>query len=105
MGADMTSGLGFKPLAKATDNFDLLSNIELLLSLACFIPLINAIHCLIKLSQAGNIFICDFMQTVKLCQDELACMFVDASTTFNKVDFPCYSDLISLSSAEIPLQW
>lgn len=105
MGADMSSGPGSKTVPGSAENFDLLSDIELLLSLACFIPLVNAVHALIKLSQARDIFIGDFMQALKLCQVELGRMFVDASTAFKKVDFPYYCDLVSLSSSEIPLLW
>jgi len=41
--------------------FDILANIEVVLCLACFIPMLNAMHCLIKLSQARDIFVYDFM--------------------------------------------
>jgi len=105
MGIDMTMTLGNKPNVGAIDNFDLLCDIEVLLSLACFVPFINAMHCLIKLSEARNIFICNFLQVVKLCQEGLAQMFLDASTTFKKADFHYYSDLVSLSCVDIPLVW
>lgn len=105
MGVDMTAAPGHKPNATATDNFDQHADIELLLSLALFIPLVNAVHSLIKLSQARDVFICDFLQAVKLCQSELARMFIDGTTTYNKSDFKTYSELVSLSCADIPLQW
>ena len=60
------------------DNFHLLANIEVLLSLSCFIPLLDVVYSLMKFSQEINIFICDFMQGVKVCQGELARRFIDA---------------------------
>ena len=49
MALDVASG-GQKGNSAAASNFDYLSDIEVLLSLACFIPLLNTVHCLIKLS-------------------------------------------------------
>jgi len=102
MEVDMTGGLGHKFVAKAGNNFDLLVDVEVLLSLACFIPLENVVHSLMKLSQTLDIFICDFLQIVKVCQQELAWMFIDGSTAFNKQDFPRYNDLVSLQCKDVP---
>jgi len=72
IGVDMILGLGHKSHAWAIDNFNLLVDIKVLLSLALFIPLVNAVHALIKLSQARDIFVLNFLQMIKLCQNELA---------------------------------
>lgn len=88
MGMDMTSGLTHKSHAKASNNFDLLVDIEVRLSLILFIPLVNAAHALINLSQTWDIFMCDLMQTIKLCQNELARFFIDSASANNKEDFP-----------------
>jgi hypothetical protein len=80
-------------------------DIDLLLSLACFIPLLDTVHYLIKLSQARDIFICDFMQAIKLCQEELARKFIDADTAYNISDFQQYTSLISMTCENIPLKW
>ena len=82
MAIDMSGAVGDRPSTVAATNFDYFSNIEVLLSLSCFIPILNVVHCLIKLSQACDIFICDFLQVVKLCQPDLARMFIDDPTTF-----------------------
>jgi len=74
----------------ATTNFNYMMDIEVLLSLACFIPILNVIHYLIKLSEARNVFICDFMQSIKVCQASLAKMFVDETTTFMTTKFQYY---------------
>jgi hypothetical protein len=105
MGFDMASGPGQRSNAGAGDNFDYLVDIEVLLSLACFIPLLDAVHYLIKLSQARDIFICDFMQAIKLCQEELARKFVDEATAYSGSDFQQYNALTSLTCKDIPLEW
>ena len=104
MALDVASG-GRKGNSAAASNFDYLSDIEVLLSLACFIPLLNTVHCLIKLSQSHDIFICDFLQAIKVCQADLARMFVDEATSFSTSEFKRYQDLISLSCDEILMEW
>jgi hypothetical protein len=97
MGVDMTPVPGQSSSTVAGDNFDFLVDIELLLSLACFISLLDVVHYLIRLSQARDIFICDFMQAIKLCQEELARKFIDVDTAYNISDFQQYTSLISMT--------
>jgi len=105
MGVDMAAG-GQKGQFPVATNFNYLSDIEVkMLSLAGFILLLNIVHCLIKLSQSRDIFICDFLQSIKGCQVDLAKMFVDDSTTFLTTMFMRYQDLVSLTCSEIPMEW
>jgi len=67
MGLDISLSIGQKSNIGVAGNFDFLVDVEVLLSLACFIPIFHAVHCLIKLTQAHDIFICDFMQAIKIC--------------------------------------
>jgi hypothetical protein len=105
MGIDMTLALGMRSNAWAGDNFDFRLDTEVLLSLACFILLLDVVHYLIKLSQAYNIFICDFMQAIKLCQEELARKFIDGTTAYSRSDFQQYNALTSMRYKDIPLEW
>jgi len=52
MGVDMTPTTGSQTPAGAAENFDMLANIKVLLSLSLFIPLVNAVHCLIRISSS-----------------------------------------------------
>ena len=90
MAIDMSGAVGGRPSTTTATNFDYLSDIEVLLSLSCFIPMLNVVYCLIKLSHARYIFICDFLQAVKLCQSDLARMFVDDSIAFQTLEFHRY---------------
>ena len=83
----------------------MLADVEVLLTLACFIPLLDAIYHLMKLSQERDYFICDFMQAVKVCQGELARWFIDAPSAFSTDDFSQYHDILSMTSRELPLLW
>ena len=46
----MMSKDGEKPLGGATNNFNMLVDVELLLSLMCLMPILNVVYCLIKFS-------------------------------------------------------
>lgn len=61
IGEDMVPAPSDKIKAKAANNFDFVVDIEVLLSLSYFIPLLNAVYYLIKLFQARDIFIHDFL--------------------------------------------
>ena len=50
MGSDMIVKPGWKPQAGTVENFDMWVDVEVLLSLMCFMPLLNDVHCLIKFS-------------------------------------------------------
>ena len=72
MEVEMPAPVGQKGNASApTSNFDALVDIEVMLSLAYFVPMLNTVHCLIKLTQPRDMFVCDFMQAIKVCQNEL----------------------------------
>ena len=50
MGSNMTAKPREKPQAGVVENFDMLVDVEVLLSLMCFMPLLNVVHYLIKFS-------------------------------------------------------
>jgi len=105
MGLDMEASARQKTTAAPAANFELLAGGEDLLSLALFISMVNVVHCLIKLSQTCDIFICDLVQSIKVCQGELAKTFIEASNAYNTTKFPRYNDLVNLRCAEIPMEW
>jgi hypothetical protein len=67
MWLDMIPALSYRVPAGAEANFDYLVDIEMLFSLSCVMPLLNDVHRLIKLFQSRYIFICDFLEALKLC--------------------------------------
>jgi hypothetical protein len=48
-------GLDMATIAPAKANFELLCNFGLLLSLACILPLLSIVHCLIKFAQSRDV--------------------------------------------------
>jgi hypothetical protein len=77
----------------AEANLDYLVDLEVLLSLCCIMPLLNAVHWLIKVSQTRDFFICDFLEALKLCKQDLAQKYIDPALAFNQVDFFVYHEV------------
>ncbi len=56
-------------------NLDLLCDLHMLLGLSSLLPLLEAMHALIKFAQGKDIFICDFVVVIKICQIDLYMMY------------------------------
>jgi hypothetical protein len=56
--------------------YDLLCDVEILLSLVCFIPMLETVNSLVKSVQFHNVFICDFVATMKICQFNLQKLYI-----------------------------
>jgi hypothetical protein len=50
-----------------TENLNLICDLELILVLHAVLPFLNSMHTLIKLAQSHNVFVCDFIDMVKVC--------------------------------------
>jgi hypothetical protein len=105
MGLDMTPAPNHRVPAGIEANFDYLVDLEVLLSLCCIMPLLNAVNRLIKLLQARDVFICDFLEALKLCQQDLAQKYIDPASAFSHVDFSVYHEVLQQNHAAIPMKW
>jgi hypothetical protein len=50
--------------------------VELILGLHDIVPLLECVHMGIKITQGKNIFMCDFVENIKLAQHEFTCYIV-----------------------------
>ncbi len=53
-------------------NLDLFCDLHMLLGLFCLLPLLEVVNALIKYVQGRDVFICDFVATIKICQTNLS---------------------------------
>jgi hypothetical protein len=51
----------------AKTNMGYLCDIEMIMGLICIMPLLKAVHTLLKFVQGQNIFVCDFVTSSKSC--------------------------------------
>jgi len=52
-------------------NIELLCDVDVFLGLTYIIPMLEIVHCLSKIVQSLDIFICDFVATMKECRGKL----------------------------------
>jgi len=62
-------------VATIKTNLQYLCDIEVVMGLACTMPLLESVHVLIKFVQAHDTFVCDFFIAVKMCCVELYIMY------------------------------
>jgi hypothetical protein len=60
-----------KVTEKAKHNLDLLCDVGTLLALPCILPLLESVDSLMRFAQSRDIFVSDYVATVKICQAEL----------------------------------
>jgi hypothetical protein len=56
-------------------NLDLLCDLHILLGLFCLLPLLEVVNVLITFVQGKDVFICDFVAAIKICQIYLYMMY------------------------------
>jgi L-rhamnose mutarotase len=77
----------------------------MLLGLSCLLPLLEAMHALIKFAQRKDIFICDFVATVKFCQENLYMMYSNPSNNYQREHFQVFSNVVENNFATIMQDW
>jgi hypothetical protein len=92
-------------LATAKANLNLLSEIELLLGLACILPMLEALNYLIKFFQQSTCFVCDMVAAVKLCQADLYSWYVDSDTAYSADVFRKFKDICNDTSEVFSHEW
>ncbi len=67
---------------------------HMLLGLFCLLPLLEVVNVLIKYAQGRDVFICDFVATIKICQTNLYMMFSDPSNNYQHEHFQVFSNVV-----------
>jgi hypothetical protein len=78
-------------------NFELLHDIEVLYELIVLLPLLEEMNNLMKLAQACDVFIVDYVTIIKLCQAYLFSHFVDLDIAFKSNMFSSFTFLVDFS--------
>jgi hypothetical protein len=50
---------------------------QILLGLTCILPMLESMHVFIKFAQMQDIFVCDLVATIKVCQGDFYNMYYD----------------------------
>jgi hypothetical protein len=78
---------------KAKEFFELLCDLQILLGIVAILPLLEAIHNLIKFSQLCDVFVYDFVATTKVCQGEIFELYTNWNMRFKSNAFASYKFL------------
>lgn len=70
------------------------------------LPMLEAVHSVIKVVQKREVFICDFIESLKLCEVESFRMYVDEDQKFTNLGFiNCFRDLVAFHNNSLLLMW
>ncbi len=64
-------------------NFELVCDVKIMLFLMCLMLMLEIINFLVKFAQLHNVFVCDFVVVMKICQDDFYKLYVDLVIAFN----------------------
>ncbi len=92
-------------IARARLNIDLLCDIDTFFTLSCLLLLLKVINVLIKFAYKRDVFICDFVPTIKICQIDFFMMYFDIMTSYQHEHFQVFCDVVNNSSTTITQDW
>jgi len=83
----------------------LLLNPYTLLGMTALLPLLEAIDTLVLFAQKRDVYVCDFVAAVKVCQASLYRMYEDRGTSFSTDEFWSFNNLLDCSHEQIHIKW
>jgi hypothetical protein len=86
-------------------NLSLLTNVETLLGLNAVTSMLKAVHSLIKFAQLKDIYVCDFIVLVKICEGDVYHMFCDHQSFFESNVFNNFIALINIVHENMSFYW
>jgi hypothetical protein len=86
----------------AWKNLNSLCDVEVILRLHC---ILLCVHTLIKVTQNKNVFVCDFVETVKVAQQEPYIFYSDPYTKYEDLAFDDFNAIGTLTNSNLPMEW
>jgi len=87
----------------ALKNLNSLCDVELILRLPCIFLLLECLHMLIKFAQGTKVFVCDFVNAIKLTQQELFILYCDSFSKYEDPTCNNFNFLFILSNDIFPM--
>lgn len=72
---------------------------------SCLLSFLETLNVLIKFAYERDVFICDFVPVVKICQTDLFSMCSDATINYRQKHFQIMCDFVSNSFVTITQHW
>ncbi len=83
----------------------MMCDVELILGLLYILPLLECVYMLIKIAQGKDVFVCDFVENIKLTQHEFYRLYCDPYTRFNDPTFNDFNAIETITNDVIPMNW
>jgi hypothetical protein len=97
--------LGSAKGAAAKKNLDLLCDLQTFLSIPCILPMLRSLNVMVTYAQGRDVYINDYVNTVKLCILELQARYVEPRTWNNKREFPQLFEYTQNATYVMELEW
>ncbi len=101
----MKMALGAPAIASTNSNLCLMTNVKMLLGLNAIMPLLEEMHALIKISQLHDVFVCDFIAIVKICEKDVYMMYYDNHYYFQGDAFGNFHAFINNAHESMSFRW
>jgi hypothetical protein len=82
----------------ALKNLNSLCDVELILGLPCILLMLECVHALIKIAQNKDVFMCDFVEFVKLAQHELYQLYCGPYAKYEDLTFDEFNSIQALTN-------
>jgi hypothetical protein len=86
-------------------NFEFRCDVNLLISLFSLIPMLEIIHALIKFAQKRDVFVYDYVATIKICQRQLYIHYSNPTMKYSFNVFKEFHDLVDYIHNTLHLKW
>jgi hypothetical protein len=80
-------------------------DIGTILGLPCVLPMLESISALMKFAYARDVFVCDYIIIVKICQANLYKMYIDPTISFQHENFLEFTNVVANTSCRITHDW
>jgi hypothetical protein len=78
---------------------------HVLLGLVAIQPMLESIDCLYVWVQKNDVFICDIVAALEVCEGQLYSFYVDHTTSYRRDDFWALNALLDSFHESIHLKW
>jgi hypothetical protein len=89
----------------ALRNLNVMCDVEFILGLPCILPLFKCVHMLIKIAQCRDVFVCDFVEGIKLAQHKLYRLYCDPYIKFDDPTFDDFNAIETFTNDVLPMNW
>jgi hypothetical protein len=86
-------------------NLSSMFDVEVILGLPCIFLMFECVHALIKVAQGRDVFVCDFVEVVKMAHQELYKLHYDLYAKFEDSTSDDFNAIQMLNNSNLPLEW